>query len=251
MALANLGLVGKIIKNLAGRRPDVSLMPYDDAFSEGFLGLMRAAELYEEGHGAAFSTYACNWIMQSLIRAAETWTIIHVPVYVVRESKVSPEAELLLQKAQRIRLFGQAGTMDERENTDAEPYENTIAERDACEPCCPDELDKVWAAAPRILDARKLRVLVMIYRDGAILDDVAAELGVSRERVRQLRNQALARLRRGLGIEPEQHKDTSKYNPWRQCGRCGVYFRRPSSADPLCSKCGRREHRVAERAKVC
>jgi RNA polymerase primary sigma factor len=75
MVCANLRLVVKIATQFAGRG-----LPLEDLVSEGNVGLMKAVERFEPGHGAKFSTYAAWWIKQAMHRAISNQTgVIRIP----------------------------------------------------------------------------------------------------------------------------------------------------------------------------
>lgn len=53
----------------------------EDMFQEGSFGLMRAIEKFDPDRGVAFSTYACRWILQAMIRAHKQGGLIRIPIY--------------------------------------------------------------------------------------------------------------------------------------------------------------------------
>jgi len=81
LGLAKLG-ANSCIRFLSRFRKDFSF-DYEDLFQEGCMGLIRAAELYDEKLGFKFSTYAMNWVTSTIVRAAtHKEAIIHIPEHV-------------------------------------------------------------------------------------------------------------------------------------------------------------------------
>lgn len=72
----------------------------EDMFQEGSFGLMRAIEKFDPDRGVAFSTYACRWILQAMIRAHKQGGLIRIPIYAhdkyaaLRKTGTAPEEDL-------------------------------------------------------------------------------------------------------------------------------------------------------------
>jgi RNA polymerase primary sigma factor len=201
-----------------------------DLIQEGNLGLMRAAEKFDHQRGVHFGTYATWWIRQAVSRAAgDQARLIHLPEHVAtRLHKVRRVANQLSQEygldplpeqiaeacnmklAEVINLLGiieqpvslDAPVDDETRYTLADSLEDTATSapaETASQHLLGEELQRVLALLP----ARERAVLTLRYGIGdgqsRTLLEVGKELGISRERVRQLEVVALKRIRSHLG----------------------------------------------------
>jgi len=217
---SNLRLVMSITRNYT--RADVPLL---DLIQEGNLGLIRAVEKFDYKLGFKLSTYATWWIRQAISRAlAEQGRVIRLPVHVADQvRKVTKTRRVLGQKLNRDpsldEIATELGITPERVQelldlvVDPVSLETPIGDGDSMvADLIPDtsadqpEIETAdRARASELLDAlaklqpRQRRVLVERFGlDGVrprTLEEVGANLGITRERVRQLEARALRELR--------------------------------------------------------
>lgn len=195
---ANLRFVVAVAKRFRGRG-----VPFEDLVNEGNVGLVRAAERFDERHGVRFVTYAVWWVRQAILAALSSAEGAGPPVRrrngsgrsrAVRETGGRPRKRRFgLVSLQDRRRGGRGGALEERvaDGRSADP--ERALERDALR----DLLDAGMAFLPE----REERVLRGYFgldgRPARSLEKLGRELGVSGERARQLKARALDRLRAG------------------------------------------------------
>ena len=160
-------------------------VPLPDLVTEGNIGLIRAAERFDDRRGVRFTSYAIWWIRQSIVAALR------------QQAGMDPTGAtgvhyLSLDAPAGVDERTQLGELVTREPS-GDPADR--AERNA--------LRDVLEASLTLLDSREASVLRLYYglaedREPLSLADIGARLGVSRERVRQIRERALSRLRTGV-----------------------------------------------------
>ncbi|MDI9381555.1 MAG: sigma-70 family RNA polymerase sigma factor [Verrucomicrobiota bacterium] len=222
MIKANLRLVVKIAHDYDGLG-----LPLLDLINEGNIGLMKAIERFDPAKGGKLSTYAAWWIKQSIKRAlANQSKTIRLPVHLVdkisrmrriatklhevygREPTDEELGEELGVPSSRVAQLRSASVRpasldapigDENSNTYAEVVEDERAE-DPYERLEEKTVNIMVDDFVRRLDQREQTILRYRFGlDGSsekTLEEVGAKFGVTRERIRQIQNIALAKLRR-------------------------------------------------------
>jgi RNA polymerase primary sigma factor len=221
MIKANLRLVVKIARDYEGMG-----LPLLDLISEGNIGLMKGVERFRPAMGAKLSTYAAWWIKQAIKRAlAYQSRTVRLPVYVAQRVGRLRKAELQLSETlereatdqelaedleldpRRVRQYREASRapvcLDSPTGSeDSTPISEIVADENAPAPF--DELlkDDDYDLLQQVLGTlapRYQKILAMRFGldDGVskTLEEIGQHFRVSRERIRQIQEQALQELR--------------------------------------------------------
>lgn len=141
-----------LVRSIAAKYNKLGV-PQEDLEQEGMIGLLEAADKYDESKGAKFSTYATFWIRKRVIESVE------------KEKKSTYKTSALNEET----------TRDEIQT--------------------PEQSTRDKLAFPEGIPEAEKIVVKLLYEDQLTLKEISKQLGISRERVRQLKEKALRRMR--------------------------------------------------------
>ncbi|MCE9587168.1 MAG: RNA polymerase sigma factor RpoD/SigA [Verrucomicrobia bacterium] len=224
MIRGNLRLVVKIARDYANLG-----LPLLDLISEGNIGLMKAVERFDPAKGGKLSTYGSWWIKQSIKRAlANQGKTIRLPVHLVdkiakirrvgaglsdelgREATDEEIAEEVGMDAGKVTLLKQAAIrpasldapLGDEDSTEFGEMVGDVAAVDPFENLSDKNMQLEVVDLLGQLDEREHKIIAARFgldgNDPITLEEVGEKFGVTRERIRQLQNIALSKMRKAL-----------------------------------------------------
>lgn len=217
---ANLRFVVSVAKRYLNKG-----LSFMDLIAEGNIGLITAAKRFDERRDFRFISYAVWWIRQSIQKAiAEQTNTVRLPVNrtqqaqrmrrlavdleqknkrEVHDEEIAEAMDLSLDKMRQINAATRAMiSIDESAYGDEMPLTETLSDPDEIGPeqvYVQHELARELGLALDVLDSRERLIVTRYYglgnEEAWSLEAIGQEMGLSRERVRQIRNQALERMR--------------------------------------------------------
>jgi RNA polymerase primary sigma factor len=226
MVRANLRLVVNIARGYSGKG-----LALDDLVSEGNMGLLRAVEGFDPTMNTRFSTYASYWIKQSIKRAiVNTAKTIRIPAYmaelltkwrraaskltdelgrnptqeeIARFLGLSKKKLAIIKKAIRVANAGSQADQGDAGWTIEEMLMDPRGKTPDAEIGETDDLKQVMILLEK-MEPREATVLRMRFglndEEPKTLKEIGEQLGLTRERVRQIESEALAKLNEGLAV---------------------------------------------------
>ena len=222
LVAANLRLVVMAAKRYIGRSP----LTFEDLIQEGNIGLMRAVDTFDPERGWRFSTYAMHWIKQAISRAILNQSkTIRIPVHMIelktKYSKAQSELFLELGREATTEEIAQYLKLDIKKVIEIETMvkdpvslnnalndeddgtlEDLVADTAAEDPN--DKLDNELLAKQihsllNTLNSRERDIIIARYglnsQRPKTLEELGQEYNLSKERIRQIEQQALRKFR--------------------------------------------------------
>jgi len=232
---ANLRLVVNMAKRYAPDRDQETLL---DLIQEGNIGLLRAVNRFKPDRKTRFSTYAVYWIRQAILRSLKARRIVRLPENVgdqvlrmqrVRQTlyqllgrtptseEIAEEMKVPLEEVSRLEEYAtEVISLDQtirgQQDDDQAELQEILEDEEAPRPsqvAYTEVLRGVVHDAIETLPSRERKIIQMRFglgeSDPHTLEDIGNIFGISRERVRQLQNGALRRLRHRQSVVRAYH----------------------------------------------
>ena len=223
---ANLRFVVSVAKKFLNQG-----LSYMDLIAEGNIGLITAARRFDERREFRFISYAVWWIRQAIQKAiAEQTNTVRLPINrsqqaqkmkriaqtleqrhhrPIQEDEIAEALSLTTRKMGQIRAASRPMiSLDQSLYDDETTLADSIVDPERIDPeqgYISDELEREMATALDLLSNRERDIVMRYYglgnQEAASLEAIGQDINLSRERVRQIRNQALAKIKQAVNGE--------------------------------------------------
>lgn len=206
LVVGNLRFVISVAKMYQGQGLDIM-----DLISEGNIGLMKAAERFDPTSGLKFISYAVWWVKQSMMASMnENARTIRIPSNLVQESQKQKKEELTDEDRYHTNNTDEPVSSNlpyciglyKEINEEGDQLIDLIPNKEAESPDeilnTPEEIKKKVNMMLSVLDDREKIIIEKYYGLTGVecnLDDLGEEFGCTKERIRQLRDKAIKKLR--------------------------------------------------------